>query len=1044
MLVNGPYASVFAHRPDGKVYFFNRNVNNWYADSDITDQLLQLKSTDGSTIGWRYFNASDAAIEEYDAAGQLLKITRRDGMVERISYADGNGGISYSSIPSATGYQAPLCGGVSGASIPSVSGQLACVSDNFGRQLNFAYDAQGRIMRMSDPSGGIYRYVYDTNGNLATVIYPDSTQLTYSYAEIVNTSGVSLPNALTGISDQNGVRFATFEYDASGRANSTQHANGVEKYQFGYTIDSRGVVTTTTVTDPLGTQRSFNFQTTLGVAISTGQSQPGGSGCNASSSALTYDANGNLASRTDFNGNVTKYSYDLTRNLETQRVEAFGKPQARTISTQWHGYWRLPTQIAEPLKRTTYVYNGDTFSGSVVTCAPTGATIPGITGGTQPIGVLCQKIEQATTDTMGAQGFSAAAAGTPRTWNWTHNQYGQILTADGPRTDVTDVTTYSYYDAADQDMGKRGNLASVTNALGQTTRVTAYDLNGRPTSIVDPNDATTTLTYDARGRLTSKSVGGETTAYTYDPVGQLTQVSLPDSSSLSYTYDSAHRLEGIADGLGNRISYTLDAIGNHTKEDVFDPTGQLAQTRSRVFDALNRLFKNVGAQNQTTTYAYDANGNLTGITDPLNRLTVQSFDALNRLIRITDPGSGQTQFGYNGQAKLVQVTDPRNLVTAYTLDGLGNQTVQQSPDTGTTSQTFDAAGNVKTRTDAKGQTTQYIYDVLNRLTQATLADGSRQIYTWDLGTYGIGRLAQISEQNAAGQETLRTEYLYDDQGRVVRETRTLGAMPYVTAYAYSSGRLATMTYPSGRRVDYTYDAAGRITQITATPSGGQAQVIVSQVTYQPFGGVKSFTYGNSQTYTRSYDQDGRITAYTQGNATQALGYDSASRITFQMDAAAPANIANYTYDNLDRVTSAVLASANYGYVYDATGNRTVQTVVAASIPYSVSPTSNQVQSIGGSPPRIMSYDANGSIVNDGNTQYIYDVRGRLSQVVTANGATNYQLNAQGERIRKSAATTDRLYHYDRQGRLIAEGGLQGQIDREYIYLNDLPVAVVVE
>ncbi|MBI3523007.1 MAG: RHS repeat protein [Betaproteobacteria bacterium] len=782
----------------------------------------------------------------------------------------------------------------------------------------------------------------------------------------------------------------------------------------------------------------------MGVTKSTGQSQSGGSGCSASASSLTYDANGNVASRTDFNGVVTKYNYDLTKNLETQRVEAYGKPEARTTNTQWHSYWRLPVQIAEPLKRTSYVYNGDTLNGAVATCAPASATVPNIAGGTQPIGVLCQKTEQATTDTTGAQGFTAAAVGTPRTTTWTYNQYGQPLTADGPRSDVHDVATYSYYPATDPDLGKRGNLASTTNALGQTTQITAYDLNGRPTAIVDPNGITTTLAYDARGRLTSRSIGGETTAYTYDPVGQLTHVSLPDGASLSYTYDPAHRLVGVSDGVGNRIAYTLDAMGNRTKEDTYDPANLLAQTRTRVFDALNRLYNDIGTQNQTTTYAYDANGNRTRITDPLNHVTINQYDPLNRLIRITDPGNGNTQLSYSALDQLTQVTDPRNLVTAYILDGLGNLLQQQSPDSGAATQTYDAAGNLNTRTDAKGQTTTYQYDALNRPTQISFADGSRQTYTWDLGPNGIGRLTQIAEQNSTGQDTARTEYRYDPQGRITQETRTIGGLPYLTAYTYTGGRLASMTTPTGRRIQYTRDAAGRITQITTTPPGGQAQIVVSQVTYQPFGGVQSFTYGNGQHYTRSLDQDGRITAYSQGATTQTLNYDPASRITALTDPANPANTASYTYDSQDRITSAVLPTANYGYSYDPSGNRSTQTIGATSIPYSISPASNRIQSIGGSPPRSLNYDPNGALVNDGNAQYSYDARGRLGQASTAQGATNYQINAQGERIKKSTATTDRLYHYDQQGRLIAEGGAQGQIDREYLYLDELPVAVIVE
>ena len=86
-------------------------------------------------------------------------------------------------------------------------------------------------------------------------------------------------------------------------------------------------------------------------------------------------------------------------------------------------------------------------------------------------------------------------------------------------------------------MGKRGNVQTITNPLDQVTTSTAYDLNGRPTSITDPNGVVTTLTYHPRGWVTSRTVGGETTTYTYDNVGQLTKVTMPDGSYVQYTYD---------------------------------------------------------------------------------------------------------------------------------------------------------------------------------------------------------------------------------------------------------------------------------------------------------------------------------------------------------------------------------------------------------------------------------------------------------------------------------------------------------------------------
>ena len=194
------------------------------------------------------------------------------------------------------------------------------------------------------------------------------------------------------------------------------------------------------------------------------------------------------------------------------------------------------------------------------------------------------------------------------------------------------------------------------------------------------------------------------TSYTYDGVGQLTQVTMPDGSYLTYTYDPAHRLTQIQDNLNNKIVYTLDGMGNRTQEQVYDPSNTLVQSRSRVYNSLNRLVQDIGGANpatEITSYGYDSQGNLTTLTDPLSHVTTNAYDALNRLIKVIDPaasGSGQggnTQYAYDGLDQITQVTDPRSLITGYSIDGLGNLTSQVSPDTGTTTATFDAAGNTR-------------------------------------------------------------------------------------------------------------------------------------------------------------------------------------------------------------------------------------------------------------------------------------------------------------------------------------------------------------
>ena len=156
------------------------------------------------------------------------------------------------------------------------------------RQQTFGYATP--VRSVTDPAGGILTYGYDAQSNLVSVTYPDGRSKTYHYNEPAHTSGANLPHALTGITDENGDRYATYQYAADGKAISTGHANGADLYTLTYNPDG-----STTVTDPLGTVRTHTFTTILGVVKSTGQSQPGGSGCGPASSATTYDANGNIA-----------------------------------------------------------------------------------------------------------------------------------------------------------------------------------------------------------------------------------------------------------------------------------------------------------------------------------------------------------------------------------------------------------------------------------------------------------------------------------------------------------------------------------------------------------------------------------------------------------------------------------------------------------------------------------------------------------------------------------------------------------------------------
>ena len=842
--------------------------------------------------GYRYLR-NDGYAEYYDSSGKLLAVQNPMGLQHTYSY---NG-----------------------------SGQLASVTDPFGRQLSFTYDGNGRVSTLATPAGN-YSYAYDANGNLAQVTYPDNSTVQYKY------ENSTYLHALTGLVDENGNRYATWGYDAGGRAISSQHAGGVDSFSIRYITDTSGNFTSAHVTEPTGLGRDLTFTTINGVSLMTSSSVPC-TQCGDKSKALSYDANGFVSSATDFDGNVTNYVHDAFGN-ETSRTEAYGTQDQRTISTQWDAVLNQPTLISEPGRSTAYTY--DETTGQLLT--------------------------KTVTDT---------ATNVARNTSYAYNSQGLLYTVTDP---LGHVTTYIY--------DSQGNLSSITNALNQVTQITRYDANGLPLTLIDPNGIETDLTYDARLRLVSRTVAGAQTQFVYDKVGNLTQVTLPTGSFLKYSYDAAHRLTGISDSLGNSISYTLDNLGNRVAENTLDPSNTLQKTLGRTYNSLNQLIKVTGGAGQVTQYTPDTMGNVTAITDPMSQVTNQIFDPLNRLQSVVDTASGNTTYNMDPLDRVADVSDPKGLDTHYIYDAFGDVTEQDSPDTGTTTYTYDQNGNRLTKTDARGIQATYSYDALNRLTAITYPDASRNVsYTYDQCLYGSGHLCGLTDASGT------TAYSYDAHGNVTQKSVTLNGHVFTVGYQYDTAdNLTVMTYPSGMRVSYTRDSAERVTAVTANNTP-----VVSGITYEPFGPITGLTYGNGLAETRSYDQDYRLTGISVPGVLNWSFTDNADNDITTINDNLGANSQTFSYDNLNRLTSAAGSYGSQGYNYDADGNR----LSLNGTGYNYDATSNKLLTVGGTSRQ---YDAVGNLTGDGSHSYNYDAANRLTGFGSI--TTAYLYNGLGQRAIK--------------------------------------------
>lgn len=481
----------------------------------------------------------------------------------------------------------------------------------------------------------------------------------------------------------------------------------------------------------------------------------------------------------------------------------------------------------------------------------------------------------------------------------------------------------------------------------------------------------------------------------------------------------------------------------------------------------------VTPQNTVYQYQYDASGNRTQVTDPLGNVTNISYDQLYRIKQQVQPvpaagvARPASTFSYDGLDQLSSVSDPRNLSTIYTVDGLGNRLGLSSPDTGTTNRTYDSAGNVLTSTDARGKVTTYSYDVLNRVTDITYASGAPTTFQYDGGPSGasnaIGHLTRMTDESG------QTSYSYDPLGRVLTKSQTTGAVNSTVNYSYDgSGRLISLTYPSGNRINYTYNAIGLVSGLTLNPADSTNNpdtsttiVLLDQISYAPFGAPQSWVWGNNSstspnTYTRTFDLDGRLVSYPLGNIAnpgsgvlRTLTYDAASRITAMRHTGAP-NAASYdqtfTYDGLDQLIGFTNNTGTQNYAYDANGNRTQLSIGATTYTNTISPTSNRLMTTTGPyPAKSNNFDAAGNLYNDGTISYTHSDRGRLQSSLNAGISTTYLYNGLGQRVVKSGATVTtgtNYYAYDEQGRLLGEYDNNGIALAETAYLGNLPVVVL--
>jgi len=969
------------------------HVERYHCVDSPACSLYRAESASGKLLkplasGWRLLDPA-GTLKTFDADGRLVRIEQRGGAYGLLT-------LSY-----------------------TADDAVDTVTDQQGRSLKFNYNADGLVESVLLPAGDSIHYQYERpahvpahvgwNQRLVKVIREDLSERTYHY-EDRNLDGTPRGEFLvTGITDENGVRFSTYIYDERARPVGSEHAGGAGRVTLAYTHRPGETEnwTVTRVTRPLGGVATYAmapdpYRKPTAIADSRGVV------------TFSYDpVTGWRAGHTDREGNLTTYSYADGLH-QTRRAEASGTPAERVIESDWDNAVNRLTERREPGRTTHYTYNS---RGQVQTRTETDSR------------------------TLAA-----------RTWTTSYYELpslpqliGKTRTLDGPRTDTADITSYDYY-TADDPAGRfvGGDLRTVTDALGHVTEYLEYDGNGRPVRVKDPNGVITLLKYHPRGWVEERTTDGQSTVFAHDTVGNLVRVTRPDGSYIGYEYDDAHRLTAMSDNFGNRIEYTLDAAGNRIAEDTVNDAGVLRRGVSRVYDQVNRLLKVIDGNLDETAYGYDGNGNRVRLEDANLNTTSYEYDPLNRLVKTIDAAFGETLVRYDMQGNRAAITDPLGNVTAYGYDGFDNQVRLDSPDTGTTVFEYDAAGNRTAATDARGLRTEYRYDALNRLSSIDYVDDSLYVtFTYDTGKNGIGRLTGMTD--AAGTEG----YSYDPRGNLTGVVRVTDGIKYSVGYTYNAaGRLTQIVYPSGMTVDYTLDEGGRVIAVDKT-ADGVTESLAAGVRYEPFGPVSVFTFGNGQAMNAFFDEDYRLTHLQSGHGLDwVLGHDPVGNILDIADQIDPSKSQTFTYDDVYRLTTATGGYGNESFDYDANGNRTRYVNDVTDEAYTYQPRSNRLASRDGwtfdrdaAGNRLDRLDSNGY-----GKLYGYADNNRMARV-TDRGVTGdkvaatYAYDARGQRVSKIAGGVAKHFVYGLNGELLGEYGADGSVSTEYVYLNGRPIAV---
>ena len=892
---------------DGSLTVFTYDAGSGQYVSQDGAGAHNIVRYDGATSEWTWNADGGSSREVYDAAGVLQSAFDRDGNETVFAYVGGR--LTTITQRGLT----PADDQVTRIIYESGTSNIARIEQDTGgvtlTRVSYSYDANNRLQTItidltpensSDSASYVTTYTYHGASNrVATMTQSDGTSIAFEY-ELANGD-----YRLTSMTDAAG-RVTTYTYDLSdvnGNYTEIQLPTGATTKVY---FDADGYLTR--IENPaVGGQRSV-----LQYAYDADNNLASVRDAEGNTTAYTYDARGNRVTAQDSAGNRTEWTYNAADQRTSETVyrgadpDGTGPAAASNPATQrWvydgEGHLRFVIGATGAVTELGYDAAGNlrserSYFGAEYNVAPL-----------QPGDVLTegQMVAWAGSQNLIATGLAEfsydfrgqlasdtrwertdaggnGVAGTDSVSRFVYDQTGKLvktISARGEATVEEDYVQTFGFDGLDR-------VVSTTGSEGQqVTSVYADTVTGTSVQVQNAEGLITTSSFDSVGQLVSLSQSNASSAdygrteFTYTPLGQLASV-LNSAGGRSYNfYDDA-----------GRLVYAVDETGAVTRTE-YDLNGQVLRQTGYALALDTSGWYSAG--NVTVTTANIDGGVNSPVPSPTDRTVTYTYDAANRLISETD-GTGETVFTYDAAGRVIR-----------TESGALNDSVAVR-----VGRNFhDAAGRTLASLDAGGYLVVNNFDAAGRLASQTayanvVAAGNRES---DLATILAAQLADADDQTVYNY--------YDGRGLLVA---TVDAERYLTTFGYDKdGNQASVTRYA------TAVAAGDISGITPPA-----------VASDPDDQVRTFDYDESGRLSRETDYQGLITTYqydtannltrienfaTNGDGTvrrRFLSYDEVGRLTGELNAEQAQSLAANASDSQ---VAAAVAAEGVQRVYDAAG-----------------------------------------------------------------------------------------------------------------------------